>query len=336
MEKSFEPAQIESTWYARWEASGVFKPSGQGEPYCILLPPPNVTGTLHMGHAFQQTVMDMLVRYHRMRGYDTLWQVGTDHAGIATEMVVSRNLAQQIDGGHALGKRVQVEGGGNSRWTLRIVGVVGDTYQDGPLHPQEAVLYVPLAQVPEPLMTVFRSFEPLRFAVRGHGNPADWQAAVHAAVAEVAPRQPIAHLRSMGSIVRETTRDARLSLWLIGLFAALALLLAAAGMYAVMAVAVAAREREFGVRLALGAAPLRLLRLVLRGGLIQIGIGLVLGVVLALALSGVLRAVLEQLNRSSAFDPLAVVGVCVMLAFAACWPACCPPCVRRACSRCVL
>ena len=89
----YDPTSFESRLYARWEASGVFKPTGQGEPYTILLPPPNVTGTLHMGHAFQQTLMDALVRYHRMRGFDTLWQVGTDHAGIATEMVVSRNLA---------------------------------------------------------------------------------------------------------------------------------------------------------------------------------------------------------------------------------------------------
>ncbi|WP_369927113.1 valine--tRNA ligase [Xanthomonas sp. NCPPB 2632] len=92
MDKSFEPSQIESKWYARWEADGCFKPSGKGTPYTIMLPPPNVTGTLHMGHAFQHTLMDTLVRYHRMRGYDTLWQLGTDHAGIATEMVVTRQL----------------------------------------------------------------------------------------------------------------------------------------------------------------------------------------------------------------------------------------------------
>jgi valyl-tRNA synthetase len=95
MEKSFEPQSFETRWYAHWESSGCFKPSGKGEPYTIMLPPPNVTGTLHMGHAFQHTLMDALVRYHRMRGYDTLWQVGTDHAGIATEMVVSRNLARE-------------------------------------------------------------------------------------------------------------------------------------------------------------------------------------------------------------------------------------------------
>ena len=101
MEKSYEPQSFETRWYAHWEASGCFKPSGVGTPYTILLPPPNVTGTLHMGHAFQHTLQDALIRYHRMRlapdgqRYDTLWQVGTDHAGIATEMVVGRNLAAE-------------------------------------------------------------------------------------------------------------------------------------------------------------------------------------------------------------------------------------------------
>jgi valyl-tRNA synthetase len=109
MEKSFEPAQIESTWYARWEADGAFKPSGQGEPYCILLPPPNVTGTLHMGHAFQQTVMDMLVRYQRMRGMNVLWQVGTDHAGIATQKIVENQLAAEGKTRHDLGREPFVE-----------------------------------------------------------------------------------------------------------------------------------------------------------------------------------------------------------------------------------
>jgi len=90
---SYNPSDFESQIYTSWENSGYFKPSGKGQPYTILLPPPNVTGTLHMGHAFQQTLMDALIRYQRMQGRDTLWQVGIDHAGIATEMVVSRNLA---------------------------------------------------------------------------------------------------------------------------------------------------------------------------------------------------------------------------------------------------
>src|SRR5690606_19330527 len=92
--KSFEPHAIEAKWYPLWESRGVFAPklASGAAPYCLQLPPPNVTGTLHMGHAFQQTLMDVLVRWHRMRGDDTLWQVGTDHAGIATQLVVEQQL----------------------------------------------------------------------------------------------------------------------------------------------------------------------------------------------------------------------------------------------------
>ncbi|MHB8911753.1 MAG: valine--tRNA ligase [Lysobacter sp.] len=103
---SYDPTQFETRLYRQWESSGVFQPRGEGEPtgegesktFSILLPPPNVTGTLHMGHAFQHTLQDALIRYHRMRGYDTLWQMGSDHAGIATEMVVARNLALEGNG----------------------------------------------------------------------------------------------------------------------------------------------------------------------------------------------------------------------------------------------
>ncbi len=92
MEKTYNPQQIEQHWYRQWEASGIFEPQGDGESYCIMIPPPNVTGVLHMGHAFQISLMDNLVRYHRMLGKKVLWQVGTDHAGIATQMVVERRL----------------------------------------------------------------------------------------------------------------------------------------------------------------------------------------------------------------------------------------------------
>ncbi|MBS0557653.1 MAG: valine--tRNA ligase [Proteobacteria bacterium] len=109
MEKSFEPQAIESKWYARWEAAGTFAPHGDGKPYCILLPPPNVTGTLHMGHAFQQTIMDALVRYQRMRGMRTLWQGGTDHAGIATQKIVENQLAAQGKTRHDLGRAKFIE-----------------------------------------------------------------------------------------------------------------------------------------------------------------------------------------------------------------------------------
>jgi valyl-tRNA synthetase len=109
MDKSFEPGQIESKWYAEWEARGLFEPAAAGEPYCILLPPPNVTGTLHMGHAFQQTIMDALIRYHRMRGFRTLWQGGTDHAGIATQKIVENQLAAEGLNRHDLGRTAFVE-----------------------------------------------------------------------------------------------------------------------------------------------------------------------------------------------------------------------------------
>ncbi|WP_028081373.1 valine--tRNA ligase [Solimonas soli] len=92
MDKTFEPRDIEARWRETWERDGCYAPSGHGEPYSIMIPPPNVTGTLHMGHAFQHTVMDALTRHARMSGKDTLWQPGTDHAGIATQMVVERNL----------------------------------------------------------------------------------------------------------------------------------------------------------------------------------------------------------------------------------------------------
>lgn len=95
--KSFDPKVIEARWYSEWESSGYFRPSNRegAAAYCIMLPPPNVTGTLHMGHAFQHTLMDALTRYHRMLGDNTLWQPGTDHAGIATQIVVERQLDQE-------------------------------------------------------------------------------------------------------------------------------------------------------------------------------------------------------------------------------------------------
>lgn len=104
--KAYSPSEIENKWYQIWEQQGYFKPSmdKNAPSYCIQLPPPNVTGTLHMGHAFQQTIMDALIRYHRMKGYNTLWQAGTDHAGIATQIVVERQLDAQGVSRHDLGR----------------------------------------------------------------------------------------------------------------------------------------------------------------------------------------------------------------------------------------
>ena len=104
MEKTYNPHAIEQRWYQLWEQRGYFAPQGKGPAYCIMIPPPNVTGSLHMGHAFQDTIMDALTRYHRMNGENTLWQVGTDHAGIATQMVVERQLAAQRKSRHDLGR----------------------------------------------------------------------------------------------------------------------------------------------------------------------------------------------------------------------------------------
>ncbi|HKW79605.1 MAG TPA: valine--tRNA ligase [Casimicrobiaceae bacterium] len=109
--KSFDPRTIEAKWYPFWEAHGLFKPSMRRDrpAYCIPLPPPNVTGTLHMGHAFQHTLMDVLIRHHRMRGDNTLWQAGTDHAGIATQIVVENQLVAEGTSRQALGREAFVE-----------------------------------------------------------------------------------------------------------------------------------------------------------------------------------------------------------------------------------
>ena len=119
MDKTYDPHQVEKQWYERWEREGHFVPrmggaagtgdAAGGEPYCIMIPPPNVTGTLHMGHAFQDTIMDALIRYHRMNGRRTLWQPGTDHAGIATQMVVERQINAEGLTRQELGRSAFVE-----------------------------------------------------------------------------------------------------------------------------------------------------------------------------------------------------------------------------------
>ena len=133
---SYDPRDFETRLYAEWERSGAFAPRGHGTPYVILLPPPNVTGTLHMGHAFQHTLQDALVRLQRMRGMDVLWQMGTDHAGIATEMVVGRNLASAGNGEtrDSLGRERfiekvwewKAESGGTIERQMRRLGTSGD------------------------------------------------------------------------------------------------------------------------------------------------------------------------------------------------------------------
>lgn len=109
MEKTYQPQTIEQHWYPIWENNNYFTPSGKGLPYCIMLPPPNVTGSLHMGHGFGYTLIDILIRYHRMLGDNTLWQAGTDHAGIATQMVVERKLLLTGKTRHDVGREPFVE-----------------------------------------------------------------------------------------------------------------------------------------------------------------------------------------------------------------------------------
>ncbi|GAA0563913.1 valine--tRNA ligase [Halomonas salifodinae] len=135
MDKTYQPEQIEARWYQRWEADNRFAPSGEGAPYSIMIPPPNVTGSLHMGHAFQDTIMDTLIRWRRMQGHNTLWQVGTDHAGIATQMLVERKVAaEEGKSRHDLGRDAfidkvwewKAESGGHITRQLRRMGASVD------------------------------------------------------------------------------------------------------------------------------------------------------------------------------------------------------------------
>ena len=138
MDKSYNPLEIEQRAYARWEERGYFAPQGDGEPYCIMIPPPNVTGTLHMGHAFQDTIMDALTRYKRMQGCKTLWQPGMDHAGIATQMVVERVLNSEGTTRRDIGREKFVErvwewkeeSGGKIAQQLRRMGASVDWSRD--------------------------------------------------------------------------------------------------------------------------------------------------------------------------------------------------------------
>ncbi|WFE68566.1 valine--tRNA ligase [Thiomicrospira sp. R3] len=136
MDKHFDPNMIETKWYQTWENAGYFAPNAESNqaPYCIMIPPPNVTGSLHMGHAFQDTIMDTLIRLNRMQGKPTLWQPGTDHAGIATQMVVERQLAAKGLSRHDLGRdkfidkiwQWKVESGGTITQQLRRLGASPD------------------------------------------------------------------------------------------------------------------------------------------------------------------------------------------------------------------
>src|SRR5438309_9616098 len=136
LDKTYQPAAMEARRYALWERSGAFSadPDSDKPPYAIMMPPPNVTGSLHMGHALTFTLQDILIRFERMRGRDVLWQPGTDHAGIATEIVVTNQLAERQINKRDLGRekfieRVwewKAESGGTITQQLRRLGVSAD------------------------------------------------------------------------------------------------------------------------------------------------------------------------------------------------------------------
>lgn len=130
MDKTYQPHAIETSWYNTWESENYFAPQGAGDSYTIMIPPPNVTGSLHMGHGFNNAIMDALIRFRRMQGRNTLWQPGTDHAGIATQMLVERQLEAQGQNRHDLGREKFLEkvwewkdqSGGNISRQIRRLG----------------------------------------------------------------------------------------------------------------------------------------------------------------------------------------------------------------------
>ena len=136
MDKRFDSQSIEKKWYKKWLDSGSFSSNNESSklPYTIMMPPPNVTGSLHIGHALTFTIQDILIRFHRMLGYDVLWQPGTDHAGIATQMVVERELAKKEISRHTLGRDKFIEkvwewksrSGGEITKQLRALGASPD------------------------------------------------------------------------------------------------------------------------------------------------------------------------------------------------------------------
>lgn len=242
------------------------------------------------------------------------WLGAADTSGAEPVAVVNQAYADAYLGGQGVGALLKSPTNlKEGQRTVRVVGVVGDVRQLGPDQPAPAIVYLPLAQVPDDIWSAIRDFLPLSFAVRSEHEPGNFEGQLRAAIAEVDPQQAISNVQPMQAVVASTTSSQRLNMLLVGLFAGLSLLLAAVGLYAVMSVATVARLHEFGVRAALGAAPSRLLRLVLKDGLVQIAIGLSAGVLIALALSRVIRTFLFGVSPT---DPLAIATVLVVLLLA--------------------
>jgi predicted permease len=252
-----------------------------------------------------------------------------DRRGSEAVAIVGRTMAERLYGGQALGHEIQMNVATHpgKPWTARIVGVVDDTYPAGDGRRPPLELYVPLTQMPDALMDNFRNLESMHFALRARGDIAGYGKALREIVATVAPQQPVEPVRSMHSIVVEASDGAQTGIWICGVFATMALLLAGVGLYAVMSVAVAAREHELGVRSALGAPPARLGLLVVRNALSQVVTGLALGMVLAAAFPRLFEASFAQLGSHAGLGPWVAGSVCVLLlAFALL--ACLAPAIR--------
>ncbi|MFC4820249.1 ADOP family duplicated permease [Dokdonella ginsengisoli] len=240
-----------------------------------------------------------------------------DRAGAEPVAIVNAAFARQYLGGDALGKSIKVEDGADLPMPMmRIVGVVGDVHKFGPQEDAPPTYYVPLAQVPDGLFGLVRQFVPLNVAVRvddhvQHHALAAYAERMRAALREIDARQGVAGLRLLERDVADATAVQRANAALTSLFATLALLLAGIGLYSVTAVAVAARQREYGVRAALGAAPSRLLRGVLGAGLRDVGLGLAIGLLVAIVAGRVLQGFLFGVDAA---DPLALAAtLCALL-----------------------
>lgn len=231
-------------------------------------------------------------------------------------LVSAAFVRDYLHGGSAIGQIITLpDDGSNHARPMRVVGVVGDVRQGGPAEPAPGVLYIPLAQMPPSMWEIVRSFQPLNYAVRVQpGSLGQVQHDLPRLVERVAPGQPIGDIQTMEQVVASTTNGQKLNLLLVGVFAALALVLASVGLYAVTAVTVAARGSEFGIRAAMGAAPARLARQVLGECARQVALGLGIGLVAALSLA---RLVQHFLFGVGAADPLAIGAVLVVLALAA-------------------
>lgn len=237
-----------------------------------------------------------------------------DHGGAEPVAIVSAAFERQYLHGDALGKTLKIDDGDDLAMpTMRIVGVVGDVRQFGPQEAPPPTFYAPLAQVPDGLLNLLRQLVPLNAAIRVDGNAAAYADRARSALREVDARQGIAAMRLLERDVADATAMQRMNAVLVGIFAALAMLLAGVGLYSVTAVAVTTRQREFGVRAALGASAQRLLRGVIGRGLLDVGIGLVIGIVLAAIAARLLDRFLFGVGAA---DPLAWLATIVALLLA--------------------